>query len=87
MIHQSCSFQRLALPLLSFLFVSNDLHRGAAAQELVGVGIAFAALMHPTKGAINLALSWVGIDGPAWLSDPALAVDRMKRVLAVHGVA
>ena len=40
----------------------------------IGVGITFAALMHPTKGAINVALAWVGIDGPAWLSEPSLAL-------------
>lgn len=40
----------------------------------IGVGITFAALMHPTKGAINLALAAVGIHGPAWLSDPVLAL-------------
>jgi raffinose/stachyose/melibiose transport system permease protein len=40
----------------------------------IGVGITFAALMHPTKGAINIALSYVGIDGPSWLSDPTLAL-------------
>ncbi|NBZ88029.1 carbohydrate ABC transporter permease [Stagnihabitans tardus] len=40
----------------------------------IGVGITFAALMHPTKGAINVALAYVGIDGPAWLSDPGLAL-------------
>lgn len=40
----------------------------------VGVGITFAALMHPTKGAINLTLALVGIDGPSWLSDPSLAL-------------
>jgi raffinose/stachyose/melibiose transport system permease protein len=40
----------------------------------IGVGITFAALMHPTKGVINLALAAIGIDGPSWLSDPALAL-------------
>lgn len=40
----------------------------------IGVGITFQALMHPTKGVINLTLAQVGIDGPAWLSDPALAL-------------
>lgn len=40
----------------------------------IGVGITFSALMHPTKGVINLALSYIGIDGPSWLSDPALAL-------------
>jgi raffinose/stachyose/melibiose transport system permease protein len=40
----------------------------------IGVGITFQALMHPTKGVINLALAYVGIDGPFWLSDPGLAL-------------
>ena len=37
----------------------------------IGVGIAFGAMMHPTKGVINLALALVGIDGPGWLVNPA----------------
>ena len=52
----------------------------------IGVGITFAALMHPTKGAINLALSWVGIDGPAWLSDPALALYSVAMIDIWKGV-
>ena len=52
----------------------------------IGFGIAFAALMHPTKGAINLALSWVGIDGPAWLSDPALALYSVAMIDIWKGV-
>ena len=40
----------------------------------IGIGITFQALMHPTKGVINIALSYVGIDGPSWLSDPGLAL-------------
>ncbi len=52
----------------------------------IGVGIAFAALMHPTKGAINLGLAWVGIDGPAWLSDPALALYSVALIDIWKGV-
>jgi raffinose/stachyose/melibiose transport system permease protein len=52
----------------------------------IGVGIAFAALMHPTKGAINLALSWVRIDGPSWLSDPALALYSVAMIDIWKGV-
>ena len=52
----------------------------------IGVGITFAALMHPTKGAINLALSCVGIDGPAWLSDPALALYSVAMIDIWKGV-
>jgi raffinose/stachyose/melibiose transport system permease protein len=40
----------------------------------IGIGITFQALMHPTKGVINIALSYVGIDGPSWLSEPGLAL-------------
>jgi raffinose/stachyose/melibiose transport system permease protein len=40
----------------------------------IGVGITFQALMHPTKGVINLGLAAIGIDGPSWLSDPGLAL-------------
>ena len=52
----------------------------------IGVGIAFAALMHPTKGAINLGLAWLGIDGPAWLSDPALALYSVALIDIWKGV-
>lgn len=52
----------------------------------IGVGIAFSALMHPTRGSINLALSWVGIDGPAWLSDPALALYSVALIDIWKGV-
>jgi raffinose/stachyose/melibiose transport system permease protein len=40
----------------------------------IGVGIAFSSLMHPTKGAINVALSYVGIIGPGWLTEAKLAL-------------
>lgn len=40
----------------------------------IGIGLTFQALMHPTKGVINIALAHIGIDGPSWLSDPGLAL-------------
>ena len=40
----------------------------------VGVGLTFQALMDPETGAINQALSAVGIAGPGWLVDPDLAL-------------
>jgi raffinose/stachyose/melibiose transport system permease protein len=52
----------------------------------IGVGIAFAALMHPTRGVINLALASIGIDGPAWLSDPALALYSVALIDIWKGV-
>lgn len=52
----------------------------------IGVGITFAALMHPTKGVINLGLGAIGIDGPAWLSDPALALYSVAMIDIWKGV-
>lgn len=39
---------------------------------LSGVGVYFLwmQLLSPTSGLINTLLSWIGITGPAWLSDP-----------------
>jgi raffinose/stachyose/melibiose transport system permease protein len=52
----------------------------------IGVGITFAALMHPTRGVINLGLESIGIDGPAWLSDPALALYSVAMIDIWKGV-
>jgi raffinose/stachyose/melibiose transport system permease protein len=40
----------------------------------IGVGLTFAALMHPTRGMINVALANIGIAGPGWLVNPHLAL-------------
>ncbi|VTR77366.1 carbohydrate ABC transporter permease [Cellulomonas hominis] len=40
----------------------------------IGVGLTFQVLMNPTEGLINQVLAAVGIDGPAWLVDPDLAL-------------
>jgi raffinose/stachyose/melibiose transport system permease protein len=40
----------------------------------VAVGITFAVLMHPSTGLINTSLEVFGIDGPAWLTDPSIAL-------------
>lgn len=68
--------------LLAVLLTSGILWQGILRSVVffpvlvstIGVGITFQALMHPTKGVINLALEQVGIDGPSWLSDPGLAL-------------
>jgi raffinose/stachyose/melibiose transport system permease protein len=52
----------------------------------IGVGLTFTALMHPTKGAINVALAAIGIDGPGWLTDPALALFSVALVDVWKGV-
>ncbi|MFB0690143.1 carbohydrate ABC transporter permease [Agrobacterium pusense] len=40
----------------------------------IGIGITFAALMHPTKGLINVGLEHIGIEGPGWLTSASLAI-------------
>lgn len=52
----------------------------------IGVGITFTRLMHPTKGAINIALASMGIDGPGWLTDPSLALFSVALVDVWKGV-
>ena len=52
----------------------------------IGVGLLFQELMHPTEGAINLALSWVGIGGPGWLTNPNLALISVALVDVWRGV-
>lgn len=40
----------------------------------IAVGITFKALMHPSKGLINSALSLIGIHGPDWLGNVHIAL-------------
>jgi raffinose/stachyose/melibiose transport system permease protein len=40
----------------------------------VGVGITFSTLMHPTNGLLNVTLSMFGVAGPAWLTNPKIAL-------------
>ena len=52
----------------------------------IGIGITFTALMHPSNGAINVALAYFGIEGPAWLTDPAYALISVALVDVWKGV-
>ncbi|MCU1509076.1 MAG: binding-protein-dependent transport system inner rane component [Glaciihabitans sp.] len=52
----------------------------------IGVGITFAVLMNPTSGLINKSLALVGIQGPAWLTDPAWALLSVAFVDVWKGV-
>ncbi|MGN7188601.1 carbohydrate ABC transporter permease [Microbacterium enclense] len=40
----------------------------------IGVGLTFKVLLDPFDGVVNGALSVFGIEGPGWLTDPALAL-------------
>ncbi len=52
----------------------------------IGVGLTFSELMHPTKGAINMALELIGVDGPGWLTNPSLALFSVAMVDVWKGV-
>lgn len=52
----------------------------------VGVGIFWTQLLHPTQGAVNVTLAWLGIDGPGWLTDPSLAIFSIALVDVWRGV-
>lgn len=52
----------------------------------IGVGLLFQELMHPTEGAINVALAAIGIDGPGWLTNPQLALFSVALVDVWRGV-
>ncbi|BDZ64435.1 sugar ABC transporter permease [Agromyces mangrovi Wang et al. 2018] len=52
----------------------------------IGVGITFKVLMDPFDGLINQALAVIGIDGPAWLTDPAWALFSVALVDVWKGV-
>jgi raffinose/stachyose/melibiose transport system permease protein len=54
--------------------------------SFIGVGFTFTELMHPTRGAINVAFESIGIDGPGWLTDPALALYSVALVDLWKGV-
>lgn len=52
----------------------------------VGVGITFSVLMNPSEGLINEVLGVFGIPGPAWLTDPNLALISVALVDIWKGV-
>ncbi|MDR6791888.1 raffinose/stachyose/melibiose transport system permease protein [Pseudarthrobacter oxydans] len=80
--------------LLAVLLTSQIIARGYLRSIIffpvllssIGVGIVFTVLMDPSTGLINKALAVVGIDGPAWLTDPAWALMSVAFVDVWKGV-
>lgn len=52
----------------------------------IGIGITPTALMNPNVGLINEVLGMVGIQGPGWLTNPALALYSVAFVDVWKGV-
>lgn len=80
--------------LLAVLLTSQIIARGYLRSVIffpvllssIGVGIVFTILMDPSKGMINEALASIGIQGPAWLTDPAWALMSVALVDVWKGV-
>jgi raffinose/stachyose/melibiose transport system permease protein len=80
--------------LLGVLLTSNILARGylrgvvffPVLVSTVGIGLTFQTLMNPFDGLINRTLAVVGIQGPAWLTDPSLALYSIVAVDVWKGV-
>ena len=60
-----------ALPTRNFL---RSLIFFPTIVSTVAVGIVFSSMMHPSRGIINAALEFIGINGPDWLGNPDLAL-------------
>lgn len=80
--------------LLAVLLTSNIALRGVLRSivffpvlvSVIGVGITFSVLMHPTQGLINETLALFGLKGPGWLTDPNLALYSVALVDIWRGV-
>lgn len=80
--------------LLAVMLTSQIIARGYLRSVIffpvllssIGVGIVFTVLMDPRNGMINEALTLIGIDGPAWLTDPAWALISVALVDVWKGV-
>jgi multiple sugar transport system permease protein len=74
--------------LLIGLLIANALNRGVqrfrtafrvsyylpVITSIVAIAVVWRFLLNPDVGLINMALAAIGIDGPAWLADPNLAM-------------
>jgi multiple sugar transport system permease protein len=70
------------------LLIANALNRGVTRfrtafrvgyylpviTSIVAIAVVWRFLLSPDAGLVNLALAGIGIDGPAWLADPVLAM-------------
>jgi raffinose/stachyose/melibiose transport system permease protein len=80
--------------LLAVLLTSRIVARGYLRSVVVvpvlvstiGVGITFTVLMNPEQGLINRSLASIGVDGPAWLTDPKYALLSVALVDVWKGV-
>jgi raffinose/stachyose/melibiose transport system permease protein len=80
--------------LLAVLLTSHIVARGYLRSVVffpvlvstIGVGLTFVVLMNPDHGLINNWLAVIGIQGPAWLTDPKWALFSVALVDIWKGV-
>lgn len=86
---------KVVLGLLLGVFLSQKLKTIGFVRSMVffptllstvAVGMAFAMMMHPTQGLINMSLKIVGIAGPDWLGDTSIALLSVALVDVWKGV-
>jgi raffinose/stachyose/melibiose transport system permease protein len=90
----TCGLKVVLGILLAQLLTSQIIARGFLRSvaffpvlvSTIGVGLTFTVLMDPSVGMINKSLSLVGIEGPAWLVDPRLALLSVALVDVWKGV-
>ena len=70
------------------LLIANALNRGVnrfrtafrggyympVITSIVAIAVVWRFLLNPDVGLVNMILGWFGIQGPAWLADPVLAM-------------
>jgi raffinose/stachyose/melibiose transport system permease protein len=90
----TCGLKVVLGILLAQLLTSQIIARGFLRSvaffpvlvSTIGVGLTFTVLMDPSVGMINKSLSLIGIEGPAWLVDPRLALLSVALVDVWKGV-
>jgi multiple sugar transport system permease protein len=50
--------------------------------SIVAIAVVWRFLLNPDQGLVNLLLAQVGIDGPSWLAEPALAMPSIIAMAA-----
>jgi ABC-type sugar transport system permease subunit len=88
------------LTLALGLVIANALNRGVTRfrtafrvgyylpviTSIVAIAVVWRFLLNPDVGLINMLLGAVGIDGPAWLADPALAMPSIIAMAVWRGL-
>jgi len=78
----TCSFKAVLALVLAVLLTSKIKTKHVIRSivffphlvSTVAIGLTFSSFMHPTRGLFNSLLARIGIEGPDWLGNPAMAL-------------